>query len=329
MKRLARSLLTLSIVSLFVTPNFAAEPTGAAKKTSAKKTVRLMTIGNSFSQDATFYLNDLAEADGNVLVLKTANVGGSPMQLHWDKAQLHEREPNNPAGLYSSAKTAEGETIPGRGLKEILSDGPHDFVTIQQASIKSHDLQHYRPYAAKLCDYVKQHAPDAELLLHETWAYRVDDPRFSVKEPKEGEPKTQREMYDMLSNAYRTTAKELGVQIIPVGDAFIAADEDENWGYRPDKNFDVKQAKPPKLPDQTHSLHVGRTWKKSKTGNKLTLGMDGHHASVAGRYLGACVWYEVLFGVSCVGNQFAPKELNAADARYLQETAHATVAKLR
>jgi hypothetical protein len=60
------------------------------------------------------------------------------------------------------------------------------FVTIQQRSISSHDVTTYRPYAANLRDYVKKHAPNAELLLHETWAYRVDDPRFSVAKTQRG-----------------------------------------------------------------------------------------------------------------------------------------------
>jgi hypothetical protein len=284
---------------------------------SPKKTVRLMTIGNSFSQDATFFLDDLAAADGNLLVLKTANIGGSPLQLHWDKSQLHEKDPADKNGVYS----------PGKGLKEILSDGPHDYVTIQQRSLSSHDVDTYRPYAANLQAYVKKHAPQAELLLHETWAYRVDDPRFSVQAPKAGEPKTQREMYESLAQSYRAIAKELGVRIIPVGDAFHAADTDEKWGYRPDRKFDLKQAEPPALPNQLHSLHVGRKWNKSPDG-KQTLSMDGHHASSAGRYLGACVWYEVLFQTTCVGNKFTA-DLDADYARFLQETAHAAVSQER
>lgn len=282
-----------------------------------QKTVRLMTIGNSFSQDATYFLDELAAADGNLLMLKTANIGGSPMQLHWDKSQLHEKDPADKNGVYGS----------GKGLKEILSDGPHDFVTIQQRSLSSHDVATYRPYAAHLQEYVKKYSPGSELLLHETWAYRVDDPRFAVKEPKAGEPKTQREMYEMLAQSYRTIAKELGVRIIPVGDAFHAADSDAKWGYRPDSKFDLKTAAPPTLPDQLHSLHVGRKWNKSADG-KNSLSMDGHHASTAGRYLGACVWYEVLFQTTCVGNKFTAG-LDGDYARYLQETAHAAVAKER
>ena len=305
--------LTFLFFGLVVT-SFAAEPSAPA----AKKTVRLMTIGNSFSNDATAYLDDLAAADGNVLLLKTANVGGSPLKLHWDRAELHERDPQNKEGTYGN----------GRGLKEILRDGPHDFVTIQQRSLSSHDVETYRPYAAKLRDYVKQHAPDAELLLHVTWAYRVDDPRFKVTKPAPGEPRTQREMYDGLSQAYRAIAAEMKVRLIPVGDAFMAADADAKWGFRLPADFDPKTAQPPLLPNQSHSLHVGYAWGKNSAG-KATLNMDGHHASSAGRYLGACVWYEVLFQTSCVGNAFVPAGMDAEYARFLRETAHAAVAKDR
>ena len=82
---------------------------------------------------------------------------------------------------------------------------------------------------------------------------------------------------------------------------------------------------PGELPDQTHSLNVGWNWKK-QTDGAVQLGMDGHHASMAGEYLGACVWYEVLFGRSVEGNAFVPAGLDVAWAKFLQATAHRAVA---
>lgn len=292
----------------------AAEPDSSATKSAVPKTVRLLTIGNSFSQDATAFLGNLAAADGNRLILKTANIGGSPLQLHWEKAELHDRDPNHPDGLYRD----------GRSLKMILLDGPHDFVTIQQRSYISHDITTYRPYAARLQAYVKQHAPQAELLLHQTWAYRRDDPQFTAK-PKPGDPRTQQEMYDKLAQAYRAIAAELGVRLIPVGDAFFAADSDPQWGFRVDPRFDVDRATPPNLPDQTHSLHVGLKWLQPAN-QSPRLSMDGHHASPAGRYLAACVWYEVLFKTSCLGNRFTAS-LDPKYAAFLQATAHRAAAQ--
>jgi hypothetical protein len=279
-----------------------------------KKTVRLLTVGNSFSHNAVHYLGNLAEAADNKLILREAIIGGSTMQQHWDKAQLHEKDPESKEGLYST----------GHSLDEELKMEPWDFVTIQQASIKSHDVSTYRPYAAELRDYIKKYAPHAELLLHETWEYRNDDPRFSIKSPKPGEPATQDAMYEGLSSAYSTIAAELGVRRIPTGDAFHHVNHDPNWEYHKDTQFEPKSAKFPALPDQTHSLNMGWQWKKDKNG-KEALGMDGHHANTAGEYLGACCFYEVIFGESVVGNSFVPNGLSEADAKYLQQAAHDAV----
>jgi hypothetical protein len=134
-------------------------------------------------------------------------------------------------------------------------------------------------------------------------------------------------MYRGLTAAYDKIAAELGGKVIPVGDALYMADTDATRGYQTDITFDPKTAKQPALPNQTYSLHVGWRWAKSKDGKKTTLGMDGHHANTAGEYLGACVWYEVLFGDSAVGNSFVPKGIEPDYARFLQETAHKAVQK--
>src|SRR5262249_28740259 len=164
-----------------------------------------------------------------------------------------------------------------------------------------------------------------EVLVHQTWAYRCDEPRFAEDRSPPGEPVDQEAMYRGLTAAYRTIAGELGTRLIPVGDAFHRADTDPTWRYRPDTKFDFKDAQRPALPDQTHSLHVGWQWTRPASGTP-SLRMDGHHANGAGQYLGACVFYEVLFGESVVGHAFVPRGMDAAYARFLQETAHRAVA---
>lgn len=292
--------LALIATLLFCASSFAGEA----------KTVKLLTIGNSFSANATHYLGDLVKAGGHTLIHQPLVIGGASFQVHAEKAQKHEADPKDKAGLYTS----------GRGLKENLELQKWDYVTIQQASIKSHDFATYQPYAGWLRDYITKHAPQAKLLVHETWEYRKDDPRFS----KPGDLKSQEEMYTGLRSAYDKIAAEFNARIIPTGDAFHLADTDPKWAYQTDTTFNPKAAKQPELPNQTHSLHVGWHWKKQKNG-KTTLVMDGHHANMAGEYLGACVWYEVLFGETAVGNTFMPKGMDPTDARYLQETAHRAV----
>ena len=304
-----RQTLLLPAIWLFSACLPAAEPTP-----KPAKTVRLLTVGNSFSQNATRQLGNLVTNAGHVLIHQPIVVGGASLELHWGRAAAYEKDPQSTNGLYSNKQS----------LKQMLTAQPWDFVTIQQASIKSHDLATYRPFAKQLHDYIKQHAPKAELLMHQTWAYRVDDPRFSVAAPKAGEPATQADMYRMLTSAYTTVAAELGIRRIPVGDAFYLADTDPKWGYQRDAKYDFKDKTQTALPDQKHSLHVGWRRAKGKDG-KESLGMDGHHANAAGEYLGACVWYEVLFGESVVGNALTTPGLDKTYAHFLQETAHRAV----
>jgi hypothetical protein len=282
---------------------------------SSTKHVRLLTIGNSFSRNATRFLNDLVEADGQQLTHRSIVVGGASLQLHADQALAFEKDPQAKNGVYSN----------GLSLQQELQAGDWDYVSIQQASIKSHDIATYRPYAAQLKRLVDRYAPMADLLVHQTWAYRMDDPRFGKPDGTPPEPNSHAEMYQGLTNAYATIARELGVRRIPVGDAFYMADTHATYGYQPDTAFDLSQAKYPALPNQEHSLHVGWRWRKAGDPPQWSLNMDGHHANLAGEYLGACVWYEMLFERSSVGNRFVPPELKREYATFLQQTAHRAV----
>ncbi|HEY3319656.1 MAG TPA: DUF4886 domain-containing protein [Planctomycetota bacterium] len=286
----------------------------AAGEQRASKTVRLLTVGNSFSQNATRNLAAIAEAAGDKLVHRQAPIGGGSMAQHWDKVLRYEKDPQDKQATYGA-----------KSLKQMLEAEEFDFVTIQQYSFISHDVSTYRPYARNLFDFIKKLQPKAEVLVHQTWAYRRDDPRFAKKSGKPDQPDSQQAMYELLTKAYETIAAELGTRIIPVGDAFFLADNDPVLGFKPDETFEKAKAEYPALPKDQHSLHAGYKW-SSKDGTH-TLGFDGHHANVAGEYLGGCVFYEVLFGESVVGNRFHPKDIDPDYARFLQETAHKAVQK--
>lgn len=311
---LLQHLTRRSVLGLLVASSFGAVAK-AFEPQAAKKSVKLLTIGNSFSANATRFLTDIVKSRGLQLIHQPIVVGGASLELHWSRAAAHEKDSQDPAGLYGK-----------RSLKQELMAQAWDYVTIQQASIKSHNIETYRPFAKRLQEYIQQHAPTAKLLMHQTWAYRVDDPRFSVQ--KHGEPATQTEMYEQLRTSYRTIGQEIGAGIIPVGDAFYLADKDPQWGYQPDTKFDFLQKSPTGLPQQNHSLHVG--WRLSKQAdgdNKLSI--DGHHANVAGEYLGACVWFEVLYNENVVGTEFVAPGLTKDYAQFLQMTAHQAVMAYR
>lgn len=304
------SLLVLAL-SGNAQPLRGAEPQAAEQ--TATQPLRVLSIGNSFSRNATRFLDDLAKAGGQPLIHQPIVVGGASLELHANKADAHAQNPEDPAGRYAN----------GKSLVQMLQEQPWDVVTIQQVSIRSHDASTYQPYADRLVARIGEHAPQAKLMMHQTWAYRVDDPRFAQPAPKPGEPATQEAMYRGLSAAYRKIAADLGAGIIPVGDAFYLADTDAERGFRPDAEFNFTDAKPPALPHQTHSLHVGWRWRDLR--GMPRLGYDGHHANAAGEYLGACVWYEVLFGQSVIDNPFVPEGLDPEYAKFLRQIAHQAV----
>lgn len=307
--------LTCALAVLIAVVSVHADDTGGGVSAKGGKTVRLFTIGNSFSGNATRHLVKLANAGGHELILGRASIGGASLARHWKQVEDAQADPNGEGGRYSTGQT----------LQEMLAAEPWDYVTIQQFSWLSHDYETYQPFADNLAEYVHKYAPQAELLVHQTWAYRVDDPRFTGEQWKPGHPKTQDEMYQRLTDAYEQLAGHLGARLIPVGDAFHTADTDPQWGYRPDESFDFANAQQPALPDQTHSLHAGWRWREDTQGQQV-LRIDGHHASLAGEYLAGCVFYEMIFGESVVGNTFILDGMDPAYARYLQETAHEAVA---
>lgn len=279
-------------------------------------TLRVLLIGNSFSKNASTYLPQLAENGGHVLVIGRAETGGCPLEKHWRFVQIHEQDPENPEGGAYWAK---------KPLKVLLTEEKWDVVTMQQYSFFSSCPATYEPYARNLYDYVRKFQPEARILIHQTWAYRTDAPRFGLKEidasGKQERCASDEEMWRLSRAAYRKVAEELGVGVIPVGDAFWAVCSDPEYGYKVDATFDRKAAKAPELPAQAYSLHKGYFWDK-KTGK---LKLDANHASDAGCYLGGLVWYGVLFGESPARLTFVPEGIPADFASYLRKTAQKTL----
>lgn len=275
------------------------------------RTVRLFIIGNSFSQNAARYLPQMAKEGGHELIIGRAELGGHSFKQHWSYVEANE----------ANAEDPKGRPYNGKSLRELVSAGTWDIITMQQYSAHSSDVETYRPYAQKLHAFLKTLQPQAEIVLHQTWAYRSDSKSFGFTSvEKKQKAQTQQEMWENSRAAYHTIAKELGLRIIPVGDAFWRVSSDPTWGYKKDANFDFAKPAFPALPDQTNSLHAGYRWNKEQT----AIGFDANHANDAGMYLGGLVWYKFLFNESPEKLTFAPKGLSPEFAVYLRQQAALT-----
>lgn len=302
----------MSLLALLI---FAAFPTRAEQP----KTVRLLTVGNSFADNALVFLPRIAESAGHKLIFAKANLGGCTLERHWKHLSAYEANRDDPAGRpYSGGK---------KSLYELLKQDQWERVTIQQQSLLSCDAETYLPFAEKLHEYIRAHAPTASVLIHQTWPYRVDDALYRTANPGKG-PSSHRDMYEKTRAAYRQIAAQLKISIIPSGEAMFKADIDPLWGYKPDTTFDFTRAMPKSVPIQKNSLHTGWVWKVDKKDNVEKLTMDGHHASIAGQYLIGCVWYETLFKTDATKVTFAPKEIDPPYATFLRQVAHDVVAEM-
>lgn len=285
----------------------------------SKSSIKVLMIGNSFSRDTATYLGGLAEASGKKVVLLNCYHGSCSLEGHARGIEATEKDPTSPAArIYThEGSLGGGASLPNEfNLKEALKSDKWDFVTIQQFSLISADQKTYEPWAHEIIEYIHKYAPQAEILVHETWAYREDTPEF-----KGG--KGQKEMYEGLKAAYTKLANDYHLRMIPIGDAFQAARATERWTFHyPDPNYNYTNPEKGTLPDQKGSLNMGWYWRGVPTDK--TPALDTHHLSPAGKYLGSCVLYEVLFGEDVSDVHFCPNELKPDDVESLRKIAHET-----
>ena len=176
--------------------------------------MKILSIGNSFSQDAHRYLSRLAKAEGVKIETTNLYIGGCTLERH---------HANMESGEAAYTMDLDGETtVQPSSLAEALSAGDWDVITLQQASHKSGLPESYFPYLAELAAYVRAACPRARLLLHETWAYEEGSARLSEL----GLFASAEDMHTAARNAYAEAAERIGADgIIPCGTAMFRATE--------------------------------------------------------------------------------------------------------
>lgn len=168
--------------------------------------IKILAIGNSFSQDATHYLHQIAAADGVDMKVANLYIGGCSLEQHWNNIQSKAEE-----YLYEENGCSTENYV---SVQTALNMEDWDYIVTQQVSHDGGIIESYHPYIEYIAEYIKEKVPTAELLLQETWAYEID----SLHEKFVNYDHDQQKMYDKLSETYRTVAEQMGVRIIPCGD---------------------------------------------------------------------------------------------------------------
>lgn len=171
--------------------------------------MNVLCIGNSFSQDASRYLHQIARADGVQLTVVNLYIGGCPLERHFrnmmgDLPKYELSINGHPTGFFVS-------------IKEALLSRKWDIVTLQQVSQQSVDYSTFQPFLNELAAYVRKYAPTARLVLHQTWAYEPDCEKMTVSL---GYP-THEAMYLAVQKAYEQAAAAIHADlVIPSGALF-------------------------------------------------------------------------------------------------------------
>lgn len=169
--------------------------------------IKIIAIGNSFSQDAMYYLNQIGAADN--IHIKAANlyIGKCNLERHWDNIKKNSAE-----YLYELNGKSTDIYV---SIEEALKEEDWDYVVLQQASHDSGIWESYMPFLKNMTGYIKRLLPNTCILLHQTWAYEIDSihPKFRRYDC------SQQKMYAKLCSCYKQASEIIDAKVIPSGDA--------------------------------------------------------------------------------------------------------------
>ena len=218
--------------------------------------MKVLSIGNSFSEDAVRWLHDISLGGKTRIDTENLMIGGCSLETHFNCIK-------NAAVDYCLQGNGL-EYIRKASANEVIENETFDIITVQQASALSGRPQSYVPYLTEIVKYVREHQPGAKLCFHKTWSYETDSTHGGF----DFYNRSQGEMFRRISDCAETVLKLADIPVIPVGD-FIQYLRDNT------KEFDYKNGGISLCRDGFHlSFDYGRfaaaaVWYKEFTGESV------------------------------------------------------------
>lgn len=185
------------------------------EKPSKDSVIRILAIGNSFSDDAVeHYLYDLAKAAGYKVIIGNLYIGGAPLDLHAKNVQ------ENKANYSYRKISVDGKKsqTPKTSIETALADENWNYISFQQASSKSGLYDTYVTTLPVVFNYVKERAtnPTVKYIWHQTWAYA----QSSTHKGFASYNNDQTQMYQAIVEASQKAMKTFPLDIlVPAGTA--------------------------------------------------------------------------------------------------------------
>lgn len=182
--------------------------------------MKVLSIGNSFSTDAHRYLQDMAMADNEALLLANLYIGGCSLETH-HMNYLNENKYYTYEVYYPFIN--EKISPSGIALQAAVEDEEWDVITLQQCSHFSGLRETYSPHLAELAAYCRLMHPNARIMFHQTWAYEKGCPKPEFAKYYNSD---QIQMYNQLTQCCVEACEEAEIDIIiPSGRAWQTARE--------------------------------------------------------------------------------------------------------
>ncbi len=168
--------------------------------------MKILALGNSFSEDATAYLEGIAPT----LYVRNLHIAGCSLETH--AAHLAAGDPAYVWEEHARAITPERVSANDR-----IGGERWDVITVQQASSLSGIPGSYEPHLTRVLDAIGALCPEARIVFHETWAYAADSTHAEFYRYHND----RGEMARAIRTAAGAAASAHGLDIIPTG-RFIA-----------------------------------------------------------------------------------------------------------
>ena len=275
-----------------------------APASADKPPLRVLAIGNSFSASLCSFLPAAAAAAGERLEFCNLFIGGCSF---WRHANNIAKAGADPAFAPYAATwfRADDPAHPAKfkaNVPQMLATQAWDVVTIQQASHESWKPGSFHPWADSVIATVRSLAPDAEIVVHETWSYNAADARIGGAFPDW--PFDQAGMYSRLETNYLALARENGLRVIPVG---LAVQKRRAVLASRGGVFDPATLSPGDPIDLKGEPVGALHWKDGKISG------DTIHLNKAGEYMQAMAWLGFLFDRDVRDVAFAPAAAGDAE----------------
>lgn len=161
-----------------------------------EESLRILAIGNSFSDDAMEYLwHVLQDAGYTSIKLGNLYIPGCTLETHAGNIE-------SGAGAYTYRINTAGtwQNIDNFSSVDAIKSDEWDYISMQQASGSSGMADRYEPYLTTLVRKVTEYCPGAELMWHMTWAYQGNSTHSEFANYN----KDQMTMYNAILNAVQT-----------------------------------------------------------------------------------------------------------------------------